>query len=254
MKNIKNVDIATIRRFPAMDFIGNDFAIFDNIGDIPLFGYPTRLNASCLTLCLKGHCRIRIVSGQFIDDVLPTVQQLFPLFFMIKEQPCVHLKPEEMDAVQEYYSFLQKKVKLKDNPFRKEITQGLILSLFYEIYSIYQGNEPTVRKVKSRKEDLFERFVRAITESYKQERSVAYYADKMFLTAKHLSTAVKEVSGKTAGEWIDSLVILEAKALLKSSEMSIQEISDELHFANQSFFGKYFKHHTGMSPKEYRKQ
>ena len=264
MKNIKNVDIATIRRFPAMDFIGNDFAIFDNIGDIPLFGYPTRLNASCLTLCLKGHCRIRInlkeheltagvlvvtlpeqilqqversddftgvfivVSGQFIDDVLPTVQQLFPLFFMIKEQPCVHLKPEEMDAIQEYYSFLQKKVKLKDNPFRKEITQGLILSLFYEIYSIYQGNEV--------------------------ERSVAYYADKMFLTAKHLSTAVKEVSGKTAGEWIDSLVILEAKALLKSSEMSIQEISDELHFANQSFFGKYFKHHTGMSPKEYRKQ
>lgn len=133
MKNIKNVDIATIRRFPAMDFIGNDFAIFDNIGDIPLFGYPTRLNASCLTLCLKGHCRIRInqkeheltagvlvvtlpeqilqqversddftgvfivVSGQFIDDVLPTVQQLFPLFFMIKEQPCVHLKPEEME-------------------------------------------------------------------------------------------------------------------------------------------------------------
>ena len=290
MKNIKNVDIATIRRFPAMDFIGNDFAIFDNIGDIPLFGYPTRLNASCLTLCLKGHCRIRInlkeheltagvlvvtlpeqilqqversddftgvfivVSGQFIDDVLPPVQQLFPLFFMIKEQPCVHLKPEEMDAIQEYYSFLQKKVKLKDNPFRKEITQGLILSLFYEIYSIYQGNEPAVRKTKTRKEDLFERFIRSISESYKVERSVAYYADKMFLTAKHLSTAVKEVSGKTAGEWIDSLVILEAKALLKSSEMSIQEISDELHFANQSFFGKYFKHHTGMSPKEYRKQ
>lgn len=130
---------------------------------------------------------------------------------MIKEQPCVRLNPEQMEAVQEYYSFLQKKVKLKDNPFRKEITQGLILSLFYEIYSIYQGNEPTVRKVKSRKEDLFERFVRAITESYKQERSVAYYADKMFLTAKHLSTAVKEVSGKTAGEWIDSLVIWKLK-------------------------------------------
>ena len=172
MKNIKNVDIATIRRFPAMDFIGNDFVIFDNIGDIPLFGYPTRLNASCLTLCLKGHCRIRInlkeheltagvlvvtlpeqilqqversddftgvfivVSGQFIDDVLPTVQQLFPLFFMIKEQPCVHLKPEEMDAIQEYYSFLQKKVKLKDNPFRKEITQGLLLALCSMRYTV----------------------------------------------------------------------------------------------------------------------
>ena len=60
---------------------------------------------------------------------------------------------------------------------------------------------------------------------------------------------VKEVSGKTAGEWIDSLVILEAKAMLKSSEQSIQEIADELHFANQSFFGKYFKHHTAFRPR-----
>ena len=85
-------------------------------------------------------------------------------------------------------------------------------------------------------------------------RSVSFYSNKMFLTAKHLSTVVKEVSGKTASEWIDSLVILEAKALLKSSELSIQEIADELHFANQSFFGKYFKHHTGMAPKEYRRQ
>ena len=101
---------------------------------------------------------------------------------------------------------------------------------------------------------MFERFIRAVSESYKEERSVSYYADKMFLTAKHLSTVVKEISGKTAGEWIDSFVILESKALLKSSELSIQEIADELHFANQSFFGKYFKHHTGMSPKEYRRQ
>ena len=140
-------------------------------------------------------------------------------------------------------------MKLKDNPFRKEITQGLLLALFYEIYNIYQGHVVQERIPKSRKEDLFERFIRAVSESYKEERSVSYYADKMFLTAKHLSTVVKEISGKTAGEWIDSLVVLEAKALLKSSEMSIQEIADELHFANQSFFGKYFKHHTGMSPK-----
>lgn len=74
---------------------------------------------------------------------------------MIKEQPCVRLNPEQMEAVQEYYSFLQKKVKLKDNPFRKEITQGLILSLFYEIYSIYQGNEPTVRKSKKQERGSF---------------------------------------------------------------------------------------------------
>lgn len=182
------------------------------------------------------------------------MQQLFPLFFLIKERPCVYITPEEQQAFKDYHSFLWSRVKLKDNPFRKEITQGLLVSLFYEIYHIYQGHTTQERIPKTRKEDLFERFLRYISESYKENRSVSYYADKMFLTAKHLSTVVKDVSGKTAGEWIDSLVILEAKALLKSSELSVQEIADELHFANQSFFGKYFKHHTGMSPKEYRRQ
>jgi AraC family transcriptional activator of pobA len=90
--------------------------------------------------------------------------------------------------------------------------------------------------------------------SYKKERGVNFYARKLCITPKHLSWAVKEVSGKTAGTWIDEAVILEAKTLLKSSDMNIQQISEELNFANQSFFGKYFKHYTGMSPKEYKKK
>lgn len=273
-----------------IDFIGNDFAIFDNIRDIPFTPYPTRLNAACFAVCRKGWCKLNInlrdyemregmlciilpeqivqqgersddfsgsfiaVSRDFMDLVIPTMQQLFPMFFMIKERPCIAVTANELQAFEEYHSFLWSKVKLKDNPYRKEITQGLLMALCYEIYDIYQGHAVKERTPKSRKEDLFERFIRYVYEFYKEERSVSFYADKMFLTPKHLSTMVKEVSGKTAGEWIDSLVILEAKAMLKSSEQSIQEIADELHFANQSFFGKYFKHHTGFSPKEYRKQ
>ncbi len=289
-KQIRNVDLSGIQHLPMIDFIGNDFAIFDDIRDIPFTTYPTRLNAACLVVCRKGWCKLSLnlqeyevrkgmlciilpeqivqqgersedfsgsfiaVSRDFMDMVLPTVQQLFPMFFMIKERPCIHVTSEEQQLFEEYHCFLWSKVKLKDNPYRKEITQGILLALFYEIHNIYQGHTAQERIPKSRKEDLFERFIRNISESYKEERSVSYYADKMFLTPKHLSTVVKAVSGKTAGEWIDSLVILEAKAMLKSSEQSIQEISDELHFSSQSFFGKYFKHHTGMSPKEYRRQ
>lgn len=105
-------------------------------------------------------------------------------------------------------------------------------------------------KNKSRKEYIFERFYESLVESYQSERSVKFYADQLCLTPKHLSGVVKEVSGKTVGEWIDELVILEAKALLNSSSMNIQEIADRLNFANQSFFGKYFKHYTGMSLKD----
>ena len=90
-------------------------------------------------------------------------------------------------------------------------------------------------------------------EYYKEERSLGFYAGKLCITPKYLSLISKDVSGRSAGEWIDQYVVLEAKTLLKSTRMSIQEIADVLNFANQSFFGKYFKHHTGISPKEYRK-
>ncbi len=81
---------------------------------------------------------------------------------------------------------------------------------------------------------------------------MAFYAGKLFVTPKHLSAVLKEVSDKTAGEWIDQRVILEAKVLLRSTGLNIQEISAMLNFANQSFFGKYFRHLTGMSPRDYR--
>ena len=124
---------------------------------------------------------------------------------------------------------------------------------FFELCNIFNNHAPAVTasvKSKSRKEYIFERFYETLVESYQSERSVKFYADQLCLTPKHLSGVVKEVSGKTVGEWIDEFVILEAKALLNSSSMNIQEIADRLSFANQSFFGKYFKHYTGMSPKE----
>ncbi|MBQ8673103.1 MAG: helix-turn-helix transcriptional regulator [Bacteroides sp.] len=288
-ESIRRVDLSAINHLPTIDFIGNDFAIFNDIRDIPISGYPTRLNAVCFALCLQGNAQVNInlqdyemqagmmtiilpeqivqqgsrsddfqglfiaISKSFIDGVVPAMQQLLPLFFQIKERPCIPLNAQEREAFMEYHSFLWKKVRLKDSRFRKEITQGLLVSLFYEIYDIYSQHADQVHRPKNRKEELFGRFLQLITEHYKQQRSVSFYAGKMFLSPKHLSTVIKAVSGKTAGEWIDGLVVLEAKALLRSTDMSVQEISDELHFSNQSFFGKYFKHHTGISPKEYRR-
>ncbi|KAA5414161.1 AraC family transcriptional regulator [Bacteroides cellulosilyticus] len=90
--------------------------------------------------------------------------------------------------------------------------------------------------------------------STEKKEKVLYYADRLHLSAGYLSTIIKRVSGKTAAEWIDDYVTLEAKALLKSTNLTIQQISDELNFPSQSFFGKYFKRITGLSPKEYREK
>ena len=91
-----------------------------------------------------------------------------------------------------------------------------------------------------------------LEEHHVSERNVAFYADHLFLTPKHVSKVILEVSGKTPTQWIDEYVVLEAKSLLKYSNLTIQEIADYLNFSTQSVFGKYVKHKTGLSPREYK--
>lgn len=97
-----------------------------------------------------------------------------------------------------------------------------------------------------------DRFITLVQQHFKNERFLDFYAAKLGITPKHLSRKVKAITGYTAVEWIERYVILEAKVLLKSTNLSVQQISNELNFPSQSFFGKYFKKNIGMSPKEFR--
>lgn len=287
---IPQVNISSVEGLRRIDFIDNDFAIFDDVSDVPMDEFPNRINAAVIAVCLTGSGKVGVnlrefevtagtllmtlpeqiiqslgvsddfsaiyiaVSPQFIDRTFTQMKELLSFMFYIKEHPCIPLSKIEQDCMLEYHSFLWKKVKMKDNIFRKEIAKGILSAMFYDLYNFCRKHMPIEEiRPKTRKEELFEKFMREVSAYYKMERSVIFYANKLCLTPKHLSGVVKEVSGKTAGEWIDNFVILEARALLKSSEMSVQEIAEYLHFANQSFFGKYFKHYVGMSPKEYRR-
>ena len=107
-------------------------------------------------------------------------------------------------------------------------------------------------KVASRQESICSEFIDVLSHNYKEQRDVAFYADRLCITPKYLSQIVKDKIGKTASEVIEEYVIEESKALLISTTMTIQQISDELHFPSQSVFGKYFKRVTGLSPREYR--
>ncbi len=274
-----------------IDVMDNDIALFDTESVISLYNGPTKLEVLTVGLCLEGTGAFNIslrefelspglmviaLPGQIIEqrcfspdfkgiffavsknmlEVLPKIGNVLSLFLYLKDYPCLALHSHEQEVVKEYHMFIRKRLRNKEGVYRKEVVMGLMQGFFFELYNILNNHVPanTVTvKNKSRKEYIFERFYEFLVESYQSERSVKFYADQLCLTSKHLSGVVKEVSGKTVGEWIDELVILEAKALLNSSSMNIQEIADRLNFANQSFFGKYFKHYTGMSPKEYRK-
>ena len=99
---------------------------------------------------------------------------------------------------------------------------------------------------------LVDGFIKLVSEYHTSHRNVGFYADKLCLTPKYLSRVVRDVTGRSAPEWIDAFVILEAKNLLKYSGLAIKEIVYKLSFPNQSVFYKFFKSRTGMTPSEYR--
>ena len=142
---------------------------------------------------------------------------------------------------------------LHSSPYRHETVQHFIISLLYNLKYTYEQTRTTTPLRLSRREEIFRRFIALVNEYSKQERSVNFYADKLCLTSHYLSTIIREASGQTVMQWINQSVILEAKVLLKHSNLLIFQISDELNFPNPSFFSKFFKRMTGMTPAEYQK-
>lgn len=106
--------------------------------------------------------------------------------------------------------------------------------------------------VPARTNMIFDQFLKLVAENFMTHKTIGFYAEKLYLTPKYLSSLVKTVSGRTASEWIDAFIILEAKNLLKYSNLTIKEIGYKLHFASIPSFFKFFKSHTGMTPTDYR--
>ena len=107
--------------------------------------------------------------------------------------------------------------------------------------------------VKERSSEYFEKLMTLLSEHYRDQRNVEFYAEKMHISSKHLSRVIRNYTGKSVHQWIDEFVALEIKNRLKYSNMSIQQISYSLNFPNPSFMGQYFKRITGMTPGEYKK-
>ncbi len=189
-------------------------------------------------------------------NTLPSFSRVLPCIMYFGENPVIKLSDNELECHIQLLKLLHNKLHTQ-NPYQDKVIHALCESIFYETLGIYtnhmNNNNSSVPSAK-RKDELFYKFITLIEQHYQQERSVQFYAERLCVTAKHLSAVIKDTSGRTAGEWIDSYVMLYAKLELSNSDKTIQEISTELNFANQSFFGKYFKNHTGLSPRAYREK
>lgn len=133
-----------------------------------------------------------------------------------------------------------------------ELIKSMGQTLCYEVLDTYFTNQPLQSLPQSKKDLVFQNFMLALFRFYRRERDVAFYAKMQHITPRYFSSIIKEKSGTKASQWIIRMVITEAKQLLEGSSLSIKEIAAQLNFPTQSFFGKYFKQYTGVSPKEYR--
>ena len=170
--------------------------------------------------------------------------------------PLCHLTDKAMEESIAIYRLMKAKIAETDNPFRKGALLGYTQVLTYNGYKHLFASNSGDKKPKentSRQQELYTQFIHEVQKSYTKERSISYYAEKLCVTPKYLSQVIHKVSGRFASDWIIDFVILEAKALLKSRKYTIQQVADMLNFANQSFFGTYFKDKVGCSPSEYQK-
>lgn len=198
------------------------------------------------------------VSTDFLKSLNINIRNMVPQLLQFAERPAIGLSEEECGMLREYISLIAKEIRRPEALHTREIVSELFSALFYKTGDVLQNyltdHPEAAAPVRDRAENYFRRFTQLLGDNYRQERSVGYYARRLCITPKYLTTIIKRISGRSVSEWIDSFVILEAQALLKHSNMSIQEIAYYLNFPNQSFFGSYFKRITGMSPSQYKEQ
>lgn len=253
---------------------------------LKMYRFPCRLKACIFVVCLAGEAdisinlgRCRVGANEFIciapdsifqchsfsedlrlcflafssdvvkiDKVQQSALEIFP---RMKEQPVVALRAESSRLFCDYFSVLAQSRLICPEGLSLEVVTYILLSIFYGVkylYRLHPGENVTL----SRSEEIYKDLRYLLKENYMKERGVAFYAERLNLSPQHLSTVIRQVSHQTVSDVIAEMVIIDAKAQLKSTQLKIKEIAASLNFPNLSYFGKYFKRHTGMSPQEYR--
>ena len=285
---IKETDINKAKSWIESVYLDDDLLLTEHINKAPMPTEPRKMNFILIGLCMKGQIEYRldtqeininpgdmlivsdkhivdkykpspdmeglcmILSVNFFHEIIKNVRDVNSLFIFSRSHPVIGLTTKEQETFKEYFHVIKHKIGDQDNFFRKDLIRTLLLAMFYDvgnvIYRVKNFDESLLRSEK-----VFTRFLKMVEENCKRERRVSWYAQQLNITPKYLSTAVKRISGRTAVEWIENYVTMELRVLLKNSTKSIKEITEELNFPNQSFLGKYFKEHVGMTPSAYRK-
>lgn len=199
--------------------------------------------------------RLMAVSRAFLEQsMMPNHSSSMIQYMKIRKNPTILLQESEIKTLDECMLRLRQTILQTSHHLQRLLIQNTLMGFFIEMGNIFsERKEFNTPPSLTRKEELFESFLRILYMYCKEQHVVSFYAEQLYITPQYLSLILKELTGRSANKWIDEALMQEAKILLKAPQATVQQVADALHFSDQSTFGKFFKKHAGMSPMEYRK-
>ncbi|MBR4714400.1 MAG: helix-turn-helix transcriptional regulator [Paludibacteraceae bacterium] len=282
------ITIQDFKKIPTLSFLDEEVMVVNNndIYQIPKPSYPVRMKNFVVAFCISGKAQISIntinynVSANNVMLLSPecvlTINEMespkatFLVFSQKYGKEVISLcsaiwnsldamirtvnhsvTEEEGQMILSYIKKLSDCCNDTSNKYRREIVKLQIVSFLHELCNACI-KEDSQKSYLTREMQIFQNFFQLASQNFKVEHSVAFYADKLCISPKYLSMAVKQAVNKTPSETIQGFLIQEAKVLLKNTNMTIKQISNDLNFQNPSFFCRYFRKYVGVSPIEYR--
>ena len=196
-----------------------------------------------------------IISDKFVLSIVEDMQIIKKLTTSSRTSPLLMLENDKMQLIVDIIERIIRGIKATDHILQKELIRNEVSNCILEMANIsyktiYENNDDTYKE--NSQDNIIQNFVMLIMIHCKEQHEVSFYAKELCITPGHLSRVLNAFSGKSAMKWISDALISEAKILLRKSDINIQQISEELHFGEQSSFSKFFKKHTGITPVEYR--
>ncbi len=253
---------------------------------------PAKMRFTSILLCLSGEARTRVSGNEYVirendifmislgniterigisDDFKALSVSIMPDSGLLKftygstrflrnslyEPSIIHLTADEGERMVSFFKTVKNIIIYESDLFKREALEGASIMLAsYLSARIARKSDKDISQpvTKWRSNELLRRFLIEVSQQYTFNRSIQFYAKRLFISPKYFAQMIYKESGKHAKDWIRDFVIKDAKTMLKSGNYTVQEVSNALHFANQSFFGKYFKEAVGCSPKMYKEK
>jgi AraC-like DNA-binding protein len=290
-EEIRHIGFDQIEGIRDVDYKDEGFAFHTDIRELHIEHGSMRVEMFTILACIKGRLQMEkngrlfnvgqndvlmcnpndildncLMSPDFEGAILCLSQRgivglisesdLWDRIFHLAQSPLIHVSDDGARHISFYGQMLRDSISMPRTTYRRQVIASIIQAALYEMLDITADGSaiPHGEGLIHQGEVLFKSFIKLLTECKVKPRRVTWYANQLCITPKYLSFVCKQVSGKTALEWINEYVLIDVRHWLKNSDRSIKEIADLLDFPNISFFGKYCRAHLGMSPMKYRRE